>query len=236
MFSPLICEVGPETVQIMQLRLAFKDGHLEKGRNVAPRLTVIICQSPVRDSHSMDVEEALLAELMMTPGLDATLVGALENIAAESTDCLCLSSFSQSLALLSWASEAEVRRHWQRLELSGHILTMGQRPGDSSASAEAHGRRLVYFFAMQTEKQAILNQLRQLLVERSVQTVSLALPASSKTPPADKSMRAEQKQPPVVAVDYPKPPTQAASGAQVDDSQPWTHLDRLVDDFDALDL
>ena len=69
----------------------------------------------MRHSRASDVEEALLTELMMTPGLDATLVGSLDGVQLDSTDYLCLSSFSQNLALVASLDVADGARHWERL-------------------------------------------------------------------------------------------------------------------------
>ena len=68
---------------------------------MAPRLAVVVSQAPMRDARTADIEESIVAELIMVGGLDATLVGPLERIQPDSTDRLCLGGFTQDLALLS---------------------------------------------------------------------------------------------------------------------------------------
>ncbi|MEZ6074932.1 MAG: hypothetical protein R3C56_04410 [Pirellulaceae bacterium] len=65
---------------------------------MAARLTVVISQSSIRHSQATDAEERLLSELMMTAGLDATLIGALDNVQIDSTDYLCLSGLPDNLS------------------------------------------------------------------------------------------------------------------------------------------
>ena len=64
---------------------------------MAARLTVIVSQSARREGRLVDIEETLVTELMMSPGMDATLVGPLENIRPDSTDYLCLNGDRKSV-------------------------------------------------------------------------------------------------------------------------------------------
>ena len=211
---------------------------------MAARLTVIISQSASGHSRANDAEEALLTELMMTPGLDATLVGSLDGVQVDSTDYLCLSSFAQNLALVAALDVTEVAQHWERLGLDGHIIPVGHANGTP-------GRR-VYYLPLELGTASILAHLKQLLIDRSVQTVSLSLPVMAKP-----KVAAETSVPNAIAhTNFP-----SSSGNMVHESIPQTHpsdqhilarksvelppeamepqwpdLDRLVDDFDALDL
>lgn len=211
---------------------------------MAARLTVIISQSAVRHSRASDAEEALLTELMMTPGLDATLVGSLDGVQRDSTDYLCLSSFSQNMALVASLGVNEVARHWERLGLDGHIIPVGHANGTP-------GRR-VYYLPLELGPASILAHLKQLLIDRSVQTISLSLPVMAKpkslveaidpiaaTHPTLNSSTAAvaqgaiSKMPPADQ----QPLTRNAVEPEPEASEPqWPDLDRLVDDFDALDL
>lgn len=156
---------------------------------MASRLTVIVSQTSVRDGRSVDLEETLVAELMMTPGLDATLIGPIETIQVDSTDFLCLSTFNHNFGFVSWLDEATVASHWNRLGLTGTVA----RPGSLSTDQAAHlPKPRVYHFQIQatgpsrggpSEKgpsETILNQIQQLQRERAVKTVGIGLG----TPPA----------------------------------------------------
>ncbi len=208
----------------------------------------------MRHSRASDVEEALLTELMMTPGLDATLVGSLDGVQLDSTDYLCLSSFSQNLALVASLDVAEVARHWERLGLDGHIVPVGHANGTP-------GRR-VYYLPLELGTASILAHLKQLLIDRTVQTVSLLLPVMAKPQPTvdkpavDKpavesigplptslsklnssTVAAAQGAIPTVLPADQKALTRTAVELELEAAEPqWPDLDRLVDDFDALDL
>ncbi len=211
---------------------------------MAARLTVIISQSAIRHSRASDAEEALLTELLMTPGLDATLIGSLDEVQIDSTDYLCLSGFTQHVALVSSLTVPEVAQHWERLDLGGHVVSLGQTNG-------APGRR-VYCLSLELGTVQILAQLRQLLDDRSVQTVNLSLPVMPKPASPSAPVEAEvprnrnSSSPPAVAAKEGV----SAPALSTDDSQSrnnplrdsensdeeWPNLDQLVDDFDALDL
>lgn len=211
---------------------------------MAARLTVIISQSASGRSRASDAEEALLTELMMTPGLDATLVGSLDGVQVDSTDFLCLSSFAHNLALVAALDFTDVVRHWERLGLGGHIIPVGHTNGTP-------GRR-VYYLPLELGTATILAHLKQLLIDRSVQTVSLSLPVMAKP-----KVAAEPSAPNATAhtklasspaktlhesVPQTRPsdqPTRARKSSELtpEATEPqWPDLDRLVDDFDALDL
>jgi hypothetical protein len=233
---------------------------LETAAFVASRLTVIISQSAAGQSHYTEIEEALLPELMMTAGLDATLVGSLERVQPDSTDYLCLTGFAQSIALVSPLPVEEVARHWKRLDLPGHVLSVGE--------VHRSSERRVYYLPLELGVLSIIEQLKQLLADRNVRTVGLALPLAFKAGEAAITVQ------PRAAGPIPAKPTtledssaganpavsiEALSSQAVDSKaepverrgavlrgvpvvQPesydveWPNLDQLVDDFDALDL
>ena len=88
---------------------------------MATRLTVIVSQAASRDSAVADLEETLVGELLMSDGIDANLVGPLEHMQAESTDCLCISGYRGSVAVLSWLETEQLAEAWQRLGLGGQV-------------------------------------------------------------------------------------------------------------------
>lgn len=214
---------------------------------MAARLSVVISQSSTRDSRAADIEERLLAELMMTAGLDTTLIGALEHVQPDSTDYLCLSGLTQSLAFASWLSIDEAREHWRRLELDGHIVELG------AALPPSAGGRRVTFFSLQSPVEQIIEQVKQVLAGRSVQTFGLSMPglgnqANGKKrsttgvngkvskPASEKSEQGRAVPRATGPVALPLSPTKAADGSENISDEEWPELDRLVDDFDALDL
>ncbi len=139
---------------------------------MAKRLTVIISQSSSRHSQAADAEERLLSELIMAPGIDATLVGSLDNVQPDSTDYLCLSGFAgQTLAVVSSLSVEQVAQQWARLQLNGKVVRMGQ-PGVA-------GQRRVIHFPLSSDTPGMLSELRQLLADQAVATVQVLMPLGS---------------------------------------------------------
>jgi hypothetical protein len=219
---------------------------------MAPRLTVIVSQSAQRDAARVDVEETLVAELMMSPGLDATLIGPIESILPDSTDFLCLSSFNHNIGFVSWLDQETVAAHWRRLGLAGGI-------GAPGGLVIGEGKPRIYFFRIEGSQAGpnVLRQLQELQADRSVRTVSIGL-ASSQTPnAADRKESAPAVRLPVVAsTPLAKTPTRAEFDAEavegvarqaasrrysieedeVVDEERWQDLDQLVDDLDAFDL
>ncbi len=221
---------------------------------MAKRLTVIISQSSSRHSQAADAEERLLSELIMAPGIDATLIGSLDNVQPDSTDYLCLSGFAgQTLAVVSSLSFEQVAQQWSRLQLSGHVVRMGQ--------AGVPGQRRVIYFPLTSDTPAMLSELRQLLADQAVQTVGVLVPlgraiaASSRSLPLISSSATVVGQPGGLPPTAPRQQTSQSSAEQPSANQPlasrsselpesklaaqeeeWPDLDRLVDDLDALDL
>lgn len=200
---------------------------------MAARLTVVVSQSAMRDSHASDLEETLTAELMMTAGLDATMIGPLEHVKQEDTDYICLNSFNHSFALVSWLPSEHVREHWNRLGLEGEVVGLSDPP------SKGNGHRVFYLqLNPSAQLPAIVSQLRELLQQRNVKTVSIQLTS----PPVATSRKASAPAPKPEAstpADQPKPASQPlASHNPYDDEseEEWKHLDQLVDDFDQLDL
>lgn len=211
---------------------------------MANRLTVIISQASMRHSQAAEVEERLLTELMMTAGIDATLVGSLDSVQIDSTDYLCLSGFgNQTLAVVSTLSFEQVAQQWARLQLSGQVVRLGQ--------AGAIGQRRVVYFPLLSDTAATLEELRQLLADQAVKTVGVIMPLG-KTPqvsprgllnsPANADTgkhSSPQASPAPPAALQPLPaqaPVSRPSAPQAEPEEEWPELDRLVDDLDALDL
>lgn len=203
---------------------------------MAARLTVIVSQAASRDSTVSDLEETLVGELLMTDGMDANLIGPLDTMAADSTDCLCISGFRGSLAVLSWLDTAQLRTAWERLGLGGEVRKFGEPPTQS-------GVRSVVHFQMRpgVTVQELTGLMSKLQNDLSVKTVgiagiSLASPAAK---PAAQPTHAESPKLPRI-----RPPEQVGAASRARDSrelrdaddEDFPELDQLVDDFDASDI
>ena len=224
---------------------------------MSARLTIIISQSSVRAGMAADLEETMVAELMMTPGFDATMIGPLESVEKDGTDFLCLSSFNHSLVLLTWLPLEQAQQNWERLGLDGQVIPIGdEAPAGQATSSPA---RKVFYIQMTESMDAkvALRQLAELLASRQVKTVGINLappPRPEKKTQVEAAARSEPKianiepvkngstgvpspvqestadsRPKIVVQD------QSSSREELED-QEWEHLDKLVDDFESLDL
>ncbi len=143
---------------------------------MAPRLAVVVSQSPTRDARTADIEESIVAELIMVGGLDATLVGPLERIEADSTDQLCLSGFTQDLRFSPGCRRTKRPKHWQTLQLGGIVVPMSLDGSAELASGE-RGVRRVFYIQLKSDSQAklVCQQLKARLDLMRVKPVSLQL-------------------------------------------------------------
>lgn len=220
---------------------------------MAVRLPVIVSQAEARDSRAADIEQSLVAELIMSGGLDATLVAPLRRIQPESTDLLCLKGFSHDLALLSWMTLDEARQAWQNLGLDGDWVAL-QPESDDAQPAIRQASRRIYYLQLQphSNPRSLCDRLRARLEAMRVKTVTLQMPkarisdkALPTIPNAASPMpgvpRSKSSQPATDASDEaapvstPQPSVPARSGQSTAEPQ-WDQLDQLVDDLDALDL
>lgn len=208
---------------------------------MAPRLAVVVSQAPMRDARVADIEESIVAELIMVGGLDATLVGPLERILPDSTDLLCLSGFTQDLALLSWMPTDEAARLWAELKLTGTMVPMSLDGSAAVPSSSIIGRRIFYIqLTAQSVPSQVCKQLKARLELLRIQPVSLQLKMTSpmKNTPTVKPTTSTAPEKPVERGHSPQtpetapklPPSTASSDSQ------WKNLDQLVDELDLLDL
>ncbi len=214
---------------------------------MAPRLNVIISQPATRDSHSTELEEKLIGELIMSQGLDANLVGPLEHIAPDSTDWLCLNGFRGSLALISWMETEQIAEHWSRLGLTGTVRKFGT-PGSP-------GQSIIHIpVAVDSTVEKLTADLLKILDDRSVKTVGISMPMPvAKTPaePApkhqngaktDAALRSAESHAQDAALQNHTPQqaspsrrSAAPEQTKFDSEDDWASLDHLIDELDAFD-
>ena len=209
---------------------------------MAPRLAVVVSQAPMRDARIADIEESIVADLIMVGGLDAALVGPLERILSDSTDLLCLSGFKQDLALLSWMPTDHAARLWADLKLTGTVVPMSLDGSAAVPSSQIAGRRVFYIqLTAQSVPTQVCMQLKARLDLLRVQPVNLQLKMTSpmkNLPVAKPTVAKGSQQPREQAAPIPQPATPAPKLSTVSassDSQ-WKNLDQLVDELDLLDL
>ena len=220
---------------------------------MAVRVPVVVSQSSRRDGRSVDLEESLITQLMMTPGLDATIVASLDAIQLDSTDHLCLQDFGQEIFLAGWLPMETASLAWVRLQLDGQLQAFDASFQHRSPpeTVPAPVRRIRYLqLTSQTSVDDVIEQLQRILASRRVHTVSIQ-PLGG--PP--KNSPATSVRPPLQPLTQPRGQPLTApeifctpEGTKFDDSPAfsaaaveakpnnWDSLDKLVEDLDALDL
>jgi hypothetical protein len=197
----------------------------------------------MRDARIADIEESIVAELIMVGGLDATLVGPLERILPDSTDLLCLSGFTQDLALVSWMPSDQAAKLWTELQLSGTLVPMSLDGSVAIPNSQKTERRVFYIqLTAQSVPAQVCKQLKARLDLLRVQPVSLQLNLKSpmKSSPSAKpataiDSRVQPLEQPARAPLSPLAPKLSNASNNSSDSQ-WKNLDELVDELDLLDL
>jgi hypothetical protein len=193
------------------------------------------------------MEETLVAELMLSPGLDATMVGPLERIEADDTDYLCLSSFQYNFALVSTLDASSAQKAWDRLGLSGTIVDLGIADGVDASPVNTEsieGKRILYLrLSPNARVTDVVTQLQNLLAARNVKPVSIGCLAKTTAPkhkqssePVVGKSKPTNQAPASVAPQQPHQSRVVPTSEVDEDDEEWTHLDRLVDDLDDLDL
>ena len=229
---------------------------------MAARLTVIVCQAGAGNSSTSDIEETLVAELMMTPGLDATMIGPLDRVDSDDTDYLCISSFNHSLAVVTWMESGEVQQEWNRLRLKGKVVDFATLNDQGVGHPSSAGNeRQVFHLRLDpaSSTKQVIQELQGLLESRNVKTVSLSLESTSQDSqrslkkPLPYSDQAEPERKQAVplrtesidsagdkadrkSTDLDVSAHNALVDSIPDEDSEEAALDQLVDDFDALDL
>lgn len=213
---------------------------------MAVRLPVVVSQSSRRDGRSVDIEESLITQLMLTSGLDATVVASLDAIQLDSTDHLCLQDLGQEFFLAGWLPLDSALQAWDRLGLAGHLLSFETESLARSNLGNVSGQRVRYVqLTHQTVVASVIEQLQQVLASRRVQTVSIQ--PLIKSPPSRDASPPRNQHP----QDSPSASKDSLRNAETNrldqapalststvDPKPndWASLDKLVDDLDAFDL
>jgi len=218
---------------------------------MAVRIPVVVSQSARRDGRSVELEESLITQLMLAPGLDATIVASLETIQFDSTDHLCLQDSGQEMILAGWLPLESAASAWARLQLGGRLCSFERSGPVHLSTGAAPDRRIRYLqLTLQTRVDEVIQQLEQILASRRVHTVSIQLQSQ---PPQNPKNVSPGPNPHQTAKPESLPPADSVlvgdsairkhdsssslSPAAVDSkSNDWENLDKLVDDLDALDL
>ncbi len=219
------------------------------------RLSVVVCHSAI-DPQRQRIEEELIVQLTIEPGIDVNLVPGLADCHEDSTGRLCLEGISGDMVLLGWLPADRAFARLGEMGIDGHHGRTrwdppAAIPGEPLADRSSVLRSLYWVDLSQAATAAdCTEEIRRIRddvrLRRDVVKPSLpntAPPPSEGTPPSggDGSKTARQSgSTPGQAMPLSVPvlrPVSVEHPVQPPSPQPETDpLDRLVDELDALDL
>src|SRR5437660_6637902 len=103
------------------------------------RLTVVLSQAPGKHPAKRALEEAVVAALIMEPGLDVSVVPNLYDLDGDHTGRLFLESVTGDMVLLSWVFPRAAFWVLDRDGIQGRWGETQLRPADEDSDAEEDG-------------------------------------------------------------------------------------------------
>jgi hypothetical protein len=206
------------------------------------RIPVVVSQSP-GGSAARQVEEELVAALLMEPGVDLNVVPHLPHLEGGATGLLCLEGIQGHLVLFSWLAPLDAQSILDGHGLAGRI---GRTSFYAPPQAASHLRRTIYHVQLgQQAVPAMIQEIRRIRDDLATSTVSLTGGdllsglAAATSQPATSVAGDAPPTPSVTAAPAAQEPAGAASAlpeSQAGDDDDDHALDRLVNQLDELDL
>lgn len=189
---------------------------------MAVRLAAVLIQTPSPVAGGADLVDGVVGELIGSPGIDLTLVGAHEVWGESSTDRMTIESLPADAAVLDWGDADSIEAKLQAVDT---IWSRSRHASDPDIPIAGKDRKKLYVFDLrrfQTSAE-VVRALRTLLQSRQVKTVDVALGG---IPLASPSNAAPSKLDPTGPARPPSPLSSRESSLDLDD---------LVDQLDELD-
>ena len=149
---------------------------------MAKRINVVLSQSPTVSPARQDLEERLIAELLLERGVDVTVIGHLAYLEPGDTGSLCLEGISGDMIVLSWLDPREASRILSSNQVTGRhgraLFQGGERDADSFAgSTDPPGEpaRTIYHMDLRGHESAApyCEEVRRIRDETSIQTFDI---------------------------------------------------------------
>ena len=204
---------------------------------MAVRLSVIMVHSPPANAVAQQIAESVVGELIGRPGLDLTLVGPLQQIATDSSDRLTLESITGDTVVMDWREPDELIKTLAAIGFDG---VRARHAFDPDAEVPAPGLRRIYAVNLNQFDDAgpLCKGLMEMLSDRQVKTVSLAMPGVVVTPKQSsqpKNNPTTKPQSPAKQEPLQSPAVNASPPTERRPAAPEIDLDDLVDQLDELD-
>ena len=101
------------------------------------RIAVVVSQGQSNNPVKRDMEEEIVAALMMEPGIDVTVIPHLYDLKSDGTGMVALSGIAGNMIILSWLYERAARWVLDRNGICGHVgESLIQHEDDDEEEAE----------------------------------------------------------------------------------------------------
>jgi Pyruvate/2-oxoacid:ferredoxin oxidoreductase delta subunit len=125
---------------------------------MAKRTTVVISQGQSQNPAKRDLEETLVAELLMEPGLEVIVIPHLYDIKADGTGVLALKGISGPVVVLSWLYERAARWILDRHGVHGKEGLSLLKPPEDTDEDDEELRQAKADAAAGDEKSRVIDQ------------------------------------------------------------------------------
>ena len=152
------------------------------------RIAVVVSQGQSNNPVKRDIEEEIVAALMMEPGIDVTVIPHLYDLKSDGTGMVALSGIAGNMIILSWLYERAARWVLDRNGICGHVgESLIQHEDDDEEEAELDEdkdrviqqreipNRKIYCLDLQVENspQPYIEEVKRIASENSAEVVNL---------------------------------------------------------------
>ena len=202
---------------------------------MARRIAVVLSQSPTSGPQRHQVEEDLIAQLLLEAGIDVNVIPHLAHLESHGTGLLCLEGIKGDMVLACWLEPVEAHELLRSKQILGR---MGRTAFDTSPPASAEIGRAIYYVDLNhfSVMQPVIREIQRIRDDHSVQTVNLIGVAGAKVdlgsspkPPATSPAPTRTLAPPAIHASE-------LDDNVVENSAADEALEQLVNQLDKLDL
>ena len=217
------------------------------------KTTVVLAQGDRCSSAQRELEEQLVALLIMESGVEMTVIPHPETLTPESTGKLCLEGITTDMILLSWLAPSAAHAVLERCGIQSRLgrtnfedkkqLPHDGREADGiAATPPDHSQRTIFFIDLHKSDhvEPYLEEIRRIGSEVSVQTVPLERVSdmSPSIPRVKPKIQTDDNTQTLEQTSQERESKIASSeGSQPDDhEEPNDAMDDLIDELEAMDF
>lgn len=151
---------------------------------MASRLAVVLCSGMHGGGPRESLHDQLIADVLFTAGLDASIIQSLTRVEVASTDHLCLQGIMGDMALVGWDGAEVTAEQLKRLGVVGRMWWIEPTEGTVRETSLAlagvdnlHAKRNLFHFDLTVWDSAasVLDRLKTFLGNREVRVVPIQL-------------------------------------------------------------